>query len=204
MVVVAISGFLLLQSNYIYSNHLIIYPFIFFNIFYFKTRLADPGCSWLFHSRNQTCWLPWWRFRLVSWSSFPNWDWYRWIGPEIWGGLFQLWRILHELWCSSFCFNARIQQQNDEGQFYATCKCFFSVNSIEIFATNYLLKYLHVLKEFLKYLSIPLKIGLFRGSQIFTKDLVWSRSNTRCPRSSWLKTPYSRYSRDFTLWKKFR
>ena len=44
----------------------------------------------------------------------------------------------------------------------------FSITSIEIFAALYLLKYLHVIEVFLKYLSIPLKIGLFCGSQIFT------------------------------------
>ena len=48
----------------------------------------------------------------------------------------------------------------------------FSITSIEIFAALYLLKYLHVIEVFLKYLSIPLKIGLFCGSQVFTKDHV--------------------------------
>ena len=54
MVVLAITGFLLLQSNYTQQQfpfH-VIYSFIFLLKFYFKTRLAGPGCSWIFHSRN--------------------------------------------------------------------------------------------------------------------------------------------------------
>ena len=47
MVIVAISGYLLVESNYSYSNYLIIYPFIFiFFKFYFKLGLltqAAPG-----------------------------------------------------------------------------------------------------------------------------------------------------------------